>query len=406
MQLPTPNYDEALVPSFELPELLRGADGSVVSSSLDWQTRRRPGLLHSFRTHVYGDFDAQAEVEVTRVVTEVPCSRAVRRTELDVRLVGAAGSSERAPVVRVLIFTPSAGHAPYPAFLGLNLFGNQTVHPDERIRLAQGWVPDSPELGLSNNRSSEASRGLDASRFGTEMLAARGYALITAYVGDIAPDSQELFRQGAYSLLPTLAPTAHDPGVLAAWAFGLSRMLDAVMTLPIIDAKRVAVFGHSRLGKAALWAAAQDTRFALAISNESGCGGAALSRRRFGERLLHINERFPHWFCPAFHAFNEREQELPVDQHQLLALLAPRPLYVGSAADDLWADPAGERLACVAASPAYELFGLRGLADHGRPGLEHLGYHVRPGRHDLTARDLWHYLDFTDRHFGVDSPSA
>ena len=235
---------------------------------------------------------------------------------------------------------------------------------------------------------------MHSGRFAVEMLLARGYAVVTAYAGDLDPDYDDGFENGIHALLPRSARVGPEaPGSLSAWAFGLSRILDILPQLPELDPCRVAVLGHSRLGKTALWAAAQDERFALAISNESGCGGAAISRRRYGERLLHINERFPHWFCPAFHRYNEREDELPVDQHQLLALIAPRPLYVASAAADLWADPRGEKLALAAASPAFELFGAPAFADADSP----LGYHERPGRHDITPRDLWHFLDFADR---------
>jgi (4-O-methyl)-D-glucuronate---lignin esterase len=285
----------------------------------------------------------------------------------------------------------------------LNLFGNQTVHSDPAIRLAHGWVPNNPDLGLTDQRASEASRGMHQGRFPIEALVARGFALVTAYVGDIDPDFDDGFHNGVHAFLPPSKRQASDsPGTLSAWAWGLSRLREALNDFPRIDRERLVVFGHSRLGKAALWAAAQDEAFALAISNESGCGGATLSRRCFGERLLHINRRFPHWFCPAFHAYNDREHELPVDQHQLLALLAPRPVYVASAAGDLWADPLGEQLACEAASPVYTLFGARGFGPaKDDPRAPSIGYHVRPGRHDIIARDFWHYLAFAETHLGV-----
>lgn len=398
MQLPAPNYDEGSLEPYALPELLRSQTGEEITTVEGWQRTRRPELLELFRSHVYGRFDAALSMRTRVVVEGAPaCGGLVRRSELDLEI----GAPEPC-TVRVLVFEPSVGHGPFPTFLGLNLFGNQTVHPDPGIRLAQGWLPENPDLGLMGNQATEDSRGMHAARFSVEMLAARGYALATAYVGDIDPDFHDGFENGLHRFLsPEQRQRSDAPGTIAAWAFGISRVLDALTTLPSIDSTRVAVFGHSRLGKAALWAAAQDSRFALTISNESGCGGAALSRRRFGERLLHINERFPHWFCPAFHQFNEREQDLPIDQHQLLALVAPRPLYVASAAADLWADPRGEWLACREAGPVYDLFGLSALPEHGPTAIDrpaHIGYHVRPGRHDITPRDFHHYLQFADRH--------
>lgn len=400
MDLPPPSYDEARVPAYELPPLLRTEAGSPVDSATAWSRLRRPELLELFRRHVYGRFDVAVDLSVLRVVSDAPaCGGLAARTELDVRLRGAAGSEL---VLRVLLFIPSTGPGPFPTFVGLNLFGNQTVSPEPSIRLAQGWLPENLDLGLTGHRASEASRGTHSSRFPVEMLVARGFALVTAYVGDIDPDFDDGFRNGVHALLPESARAAPDaPGTLAAWAWGLSRIREALAELPLLDRTRLVVFGHSRLGKAALWAAAEDEQFALAISNESGCGGAALSRRGFGERLLHLNRRFPHWFCPAFHAYNEREHELPIDQHQLLALVAPRPLYVASAAGDLWADPVGERLACEAASPVYGLFGLPGfeVPSAGSP-MPRIGHHVRPGRHDITPLDYWHYLTFAERHLG------
>jgi hypothetical protein len=381
------NYDESKVPVFILSPLLVNEEGKKVSSVQEWENDCRPEILSLLADQEYGvmptgDFDTKYEVIATN-----PKALGGKAICKQVKITFSKGYIER-PVI-LLMYLPNQVKGKAPLFLGYNFGGNQTVHRDPEI------IP-----------TSEAERASAQSRWPVEKIISAGYGVASMDCNQVFPDNSEGLRSSVLRLFGVNDETdlrMNSGQAMTAWAWGLSRVMDYLQTDPEADSDKVIVIGHSRLGKAALWAGAQDTRFAAVISNESGCGGAALSKRAFGETIAIITANFPYWFCKNFRSYANNERSLPFDQHELLALIAPRPLYVASAEGDRWADPKGEFLSAKYASEVYKLYGYEGITAEdmppvNTPAMNRVGYHIRAGKHDITEYDWEQYLKFTSEN--------
>ncbi len=396
------NYDESKIVPYDLPALLISAEGKAIKTAEEWRHVRRPQILSLFSNLVYGRVPVPADPIKTDFTIEAVDrnfmgGKAVRKRVL-IRFRNRHGESR----MTVLVFVPTQKKKPAPAFMILNFIN----HEHELLEVDPS-NPTMLRIGLPLGE-----------------ILDRGYAFVSVYHADLVANNEVDFQRGLYWRFfhpeetgpPKEAihrlfykegqsfPNAGEWGVLAACGWGAMRALDYLETDDEVDHTRTLLMGHSKLGKAALWAAAQDERFALAISVQSGCAGAALWRRRIGETLQKMSSRFPYWLCENARKFVNREDDLPVDQHMLLALMAPRPVYVASAVEDGWADPRGEYLSAYHASEVYRLLGKRGLESEASPQPEQpiieseVGYHIRRGGHTIKLYDWRRFLDFADHH--------
>lgn len=393
------SYDESKVPHYELPDVLKCNDGSLVTTVDQWEKKRRPEVLNYFYSQEYGR-TPQTKIAVTyEMLAENPNALNGKATSRQVRFKFTNGKSVVEAIL--LMYVPNQRKGKTPVIVGYNFKGNHSTTLDTTVLFSPSfyWVKESGHP--------DWKRGNQTSRWCYDQIIDRGYAVATMCYHDIFPDKPGLMEHSISSLFPDYNPQSTAPDewqAIGAWAWGSSRIVDFLETQDWADLSKIAIMGHSRQGKAALWAGAQDTRFRVVISNDSGCGGAALSKRVYGENIARVVKIFPQWFCPAFGQYADKEDKLPFDQHELIALIAPRHAYVASAAEDLWADPKGEFLSTYQATPVYELYGLSGLGTHVMPGIHQpimkdVGYHIRAGVHDVTDYDWARFMDFCDIHF-------
>ncbi|MEA3365772.1 MAG: prolyl oligopeptidase family serine peptidase, partial [Candidatus Hydrogenedentes bacterium] len=378
-------YDENRAPHYDLPPLLVTAEGKQVTMPNEWMTIRRPQIMALFSNLVYGcipvpESPIEVEFEVKKTNSQFMKGKATRK-DIEIRFSNDKGRAE----MLILVYVPNKTKQPVPALM-MHSFENTRSkgfeeHPEDHGRLRNDWPVGE--------------------------LLDRGFGFVAVHQASLVEHNEVDFNRGIHPLFyrdGQSFPKANEWGVLAAIAWGGMRAMDYLETDEDVDQTRVAIMGHSKCGKAALWTAAQDERFAMAVSAQSGCAGAALWRRKYGETLEKMVTRFPYWLCRNARKFVGREDDLPVDQHMLLACIAPRPVYIYSGVEDTWADPRGEYLSAYHASEVYRLFGKKGLASETLPTLgeafveSDVGYHIREGGHSVEQYDWKCIMDFMDYH--------
>lgn len=401
-QPPATNYDETKVGTYTLPDPLVFNDGKPVRTANDWLKRRRAEVLKLFAENIFGHNPPAPKAinyEVFDTDRNALGGKAIRK-----QVTIYFSPKKDGPKADVLIYVPNGARKPVPVILALNFSGNQAASTEKAIKLGTMWDPKTHE----KMQAPEDSRGRASAD--TEKILARGYAYGSVCYTDIEPDFKGGRANGIRPLFfkaGQAEPAANEWGAIGAWSYGLSRIMDYLEKDRDVDAKRVALIGHSRLGKTALWAGATDQRFAMVISSCSGEGGASLSRRNYGETIANLTDRFPYWFCANYQKYASHADQLPIDMHELIALIAPRPVYITGGETDRWADPKGEFLACVAAGPVYRLLKLDDLGTNEMPVLDQpimhsIAYHIHTGGHAITPFDWDQFLKFADLHLRRD----
>lgn len=392
------------------PEVLTLMDGSKVTTPKDWIEKRRPELKALFAHYMFGPIPpapAHVRYEVERADYNYLNGKAVKK-EIAIHISDATN----APVLHLLLIIPFNSNEietrarTFPVFVGLNFCGNHTLLPDTNITITESWCSKYCP-GSTNGHATAAGRGAESNTWNIGLQLERGYAVATMYYGDAEPDSTN--APGGLRAFMATKPAgvfkeqpADEYTAMGVWAWALLRAADYLETENRINKRRIAVIGHSRLGKAALLAAAFDERFALVAPLQAGCGGTAPSRGKTGESIKIANQRFPHWFNGEFKKFSDDPARLPFDQNCLIALVPPRPLIAGAATEDTWGNPAGVLEMLKAAGPAYELLGKSGVGNgpmppENQPVGGDLAYFIRPGKHSMTATDWRVILDYADK---------
>jgi hypothetical protein len=392
------NYDESRTGRYTLPDLLVLANGKRVRDAGAWMQKRRPEIVRLFEENQYGRCPgrpAGMSFDLFDKGTPAFDGKAIRR-QVTVNF----STDKNGPKMDLLVYIPAAARKPVPLLLNLGFSANSDTVNDPGVKAGEIWGRDKKRV--------PAGQGRNFGRMDVVRLLERGYGFATVYYGDIDPDFEGGIPHGVRALYlkpGQQAPAPDEWGSIAAWAWGLSRAMDYLETDPGVDAKRVAIMGVSRLGKTVMWAGARDTRIAMVIASCSGEGGAALSRRNYGETVAHLTapSRYAYQFCVNYRRFAERPDQLPVDAHMLVALMAPRPVLLQTGDRDFWSDPKGEFLAAVAAGPVFRLLGKQGLGadqwpEPDQPIMRTIGYYMHAGGHGTIPSDWDQFLKFMDLH--------
>jgi hypothetical protein len=374
------NYDESKVPAYTLPDPLVMADGTRVTDPETWRSKRRPEILRAYQTEIYGRIPSNTPKVSWEVIDTDPAAKG--NTAIMRRAVGRIGSAADAPRATMMIYTPSKAAKPVPLILIINFGGGPPVEGKPPMQF------NDPPVAAD--------------------ILARGWGYAMVGYQDIQPDRLNSFNQGVIGLtLPAgqQQPKPDEWGTISAWSWGLSRIIDYFETDKLVDAKKIAVQGHSRLGKTVLWASAMDERIAAVFSSCSGEMGAALARRDWGETVDDMAQNFSYQFAGNFQKYAGHWTDMPVDAHMLIALSAPRPVFITGGTQDQWADPVGEFKAGVAAGPVYKLLGKNDLGATDLPPLDQpltkgdIGWHYHTGGHMATAADWKAFLEFVGKYF-------
>ncbi|MEH3112218.1 glucuronyl esterase domain-containing protein [Pedobacter terrae] len=373
------NYDEGAVPAYTLPDILLTTKGKKIKTVSAWKKQRRPELLALFEEHVYGKTPDSFDSVKFMVTNENAVAMAGKAHLKEVTITAwNHGHSVSFPVV---LFIPNKRTKPAPAFLLINNRNSRNTDP-ARVEKSTFWP--------------------------AEMVIDNGYAIAAFHHSDVAPDRKDSYQNGVLKqLFPEVLEKDNGMKAIGVWAWAASRVMDYFKTDKDIDFNKVALVGHSRGGKTSLWSAAQDQRFAMVFSSCSGSTGASLARRKYGETISLINKQFGYWFNNNYKKYSNDVNSLPVDQHMLIGLIAPRPVYTTNATEDRWADPYGSFLSLRNAKAVYDLYGEKVALPKNMPGVNMpiihsaIGYHFREGKHDLNVYDWTNFIRFANHHFNL-----